>query len=93
MKSIVEYLNESCQINEMTEDQFNQWLEKNWGGYEDLYSYFSDRIDPKYTDKNKIDDYFKEIMDNVPKEILDAAEKAQLDPEDVCYQALKDNLK
>ena len=36
---------------------------------------------------------FKEIMDNVPKEILDAAEKAQLDPEDVCYQALKDNLK
>lgn len=91
MKTLKEYLIKEGQWTEQKEKAFNDWLEKKYG-YEDLYSYFSDLIDFEWKGNNEsvLAKYQKELLEKVPSSVIDSAEDAGLDPNEVAWEAIKD---
>ena len=93
MKNLKEYLIGEGQWTEQKEKAFNDWLQKSYG-YEDLYSYFSDLIDFEWKGNNELvlAKYQKELLEKVPNSIISDAEDAGLDPNEVAWEVIKDNV-
>lgn len=91
MKDLKEYLIGEGQWSEQKEKAFNDWLEKNYG-YTDLYDYFTDLIEPdwKAKDNSTLYKYSKELLEKVPESIIDDANEAGLDPQEVAWEAVYD---
>jgi len=87
MKSLNEYLI----VNEkLSKEAFDKWFEETTE-YEDLYSFYSDKVDPNWN-KSNIDKYVKELIENTGPNILRQAEEAGYNPEMICRQAIEDSL-
>lgn len=72
----------------MSEEYFNNWLEAEYG-YEDLYLYFTDKVTPDMK-KSDLDELVNIALQNVPRNLKEAAEDAGYDITGICYQAFKD---
>ena len=90
MKNLKEYLIKEYRLSP---EGFNKWLEDRYG-YEDLYSYFSDLIDFEWKGNNEsvLAKYQKELLEKVPNSIISDAEDAGLDPNEVAWEVIKDNV-
>lgn len=88
MKALKEYL---ISENRLSAEGFNKWLEKRYG-YSDLYEYFSDLIEPdwKGKDNSTLSKYAKELLEKVPESIIDDANDAGLDPQEVAWEVVND---
>ena len=95
MKNLKEYIIET--YSKEKEDFFNKSLKGNYG-YEDLYDWYSDLVldfceENPGLNHNTIDKYLKDFYNKIPTAILDDAIEIGLDPEEVAYSALCDNIK